>query len=333
MDILTQSLLGATVAQSAARKADVRLASLIGLVSGVIADADVLIRSSADPLLSLEYHRHFTHSLVFIPFGALLAFLLFWPFLRSRLSAGSLYLYCFMGYLLSGFIDACTSYGTHLLWPLSDIRVSWGIISIVDPVFTGALVAGLLWGVFKKRGIYAGMALLLAGSYLLLAAVQQNRAEQSIHELASQRGHQIEKLVIKPTFGNILLWRSVYLEKGVFHIDAVRVGLKKRAYPGTAISRVNYQKPGAGYDSDSTLWKDMMRFDLLSDGYVIAYPGRPNVLGDVRYAMHPLQAAPLWGIRMDPQQPEQHVQFESYRNITKQDKQQFMAMLLGRELE
>ena len=95
MDIVTQGILGAAVAQSAARKEHVRLATLIGLVAGVIADADILIRSSSDPLLSLEYHRHFTHSIFFVPVGALIAFLVLWPFLRNRLSVGYLYFIVF----------------------------------------------------------------------------------------------------------------------------------------------------------------------------------------------------------------------------------------------
>ena len=331
MDILTQSLLGATVAQSVARKVDVRLATLIGLVSGVIADADVLIRSSSDPLLSLEYHRHFTHSLFFIPFGALLAFLLFWPFLRSRLSAGYLYLYCFMGYLLSGFIDACTSYGTHLLWPLSDERVSWNIVSIVDPVFTGLLIVGVLFGFRKKSAVFSRVALILAGSYLLFATLQSNRAEQSVSELAKQRGHQIERMVVKPTFGNTVLWRSVYLADDTFYIDAIRTGVKKQIYRGAAIEKIVYKELFPDLEKDSVLFKDIMRFDHFSDGYVIEYPGNPQILGDVRYSMNPLSAVPLWGIRMNREDFGQHVTFESFRVVSKEAKQQFVDMLLGRE--
>ena len=48
------------------------MAALVGAVAGMTADLDVLIRSSADPLLNLEYHRHFSHSLLFVPLGALL---------------------------------------------------------------------------------------------------------------------------------------------------------------------------------------------------------------------------------------------------------------------
>ena len=115
MDIVTQGLLGATVAQACARPKEVRLASLVGFCAPLLADADALIRSSEDPLLFLESHRHFTHALLFIPVGALLASLVRWVGLRSRLAFKRIYLYAFLGYATAGFLDACTSYGTHLL--------------------------------------------------------------------------------------------------------------------------------------------------------------------------------------------------------------------------
>jgi len=36
---------------------------MLGFLSGMAPDLDILIRSSTDPLLSLEYHRQFTHFL------------------------------------------------------------------------------------------------------------------------------------------------------------------------------------------------------------------------------------------------------------------------------
>ena len=70
MDVITQGLLGGVLAQSAANRNEKKWATLAGVASGLVADADVLIYSSSDPLLNIEYHRHFSHALVFIPFGA-----------------------------------------------------------------------------------------------------------------------------------------------------------------------------------------------------------------------------------------------------------------------
>ena len=67
MDPLTQGALGAALPQATRGKSQVGVAGTLGFVAGMAADLDVLIRSEADPLLFLEYHRQFTHSLVFIP--------------------------------------------------------------------------------------------------------------------------------------------------------------------------------------------------------------------------------------------------------------------------
>jgi len=332
MDIVTQGVLGAALAQSVAKKEHVRLATIIGLVAGVIADADILIRSSSDPLLSLEFHRHFTHSIFFIPIGAGIAFLLLWPFLRNKLPVAYLYLYCCMGYLLSGFIDACTSYGTNLLWPLIDTRISWHIISIVDPVFTIILIAAIIAGYKKLRPSFSRIGILLAGCYLLFALFQMNRAENSIIELAAQRGHTIEKIIVKPTIGNSLLWRSVYLSKNTFYIDAVRVGLLKRIYQGNSIKQFDMSQTFPELDTNSQLVEDIQRFEIFSDNFVSQYPGRPEVLGDVRYSMNPIGIIPLWGIEMNLDDSSQHVKFDNYRAASEQVKQQFIDMLLNRTL-
>src|SRR3990170_7760450 len=83
MDLLTHGLLGGTLAQSCSRKSETRAATTVGFLAALLADADALIRSSTDPLLTLEYHRQFTHSLIFIPFGALLASLILWSAFRA----------------------------------------------------------------------------------------------------------------------------------------------------------------------------------------------------------------------------------------------------------
>ena len=54
MDIVTQGLLGATLAQAAAKRDEVKTAALAGFAAGLLADADALIQSSRDPLLYLE---------------------------------------------------------------------------------------------------------------------------------------------------------------------------------------------------------------------------------------------------------------------------------------
>ena len=92
------------------------LVALIGLLSGLAPDLDIFIRSSDDPLLFLEFHRQFTHSLVFIPFGGLIcgAFIFLIVKKISTLTFKETYIYSTIGYATHGLLDACTSYGTLL---------------------------------------------------------------------------------------------------------------------------------------------------------------------------------------------------------------------------
>ena len=71
MDPVSQGALGAIFAQTISNKKKILIGSILGCIAGLAPDLDIFIRSSSDPLLKLEYHRQFTHSLVFIPIGAL----------------------------------------------------------------------------------------------------------------------------------------------------------------------------------------------------------------------------------------------------------------------
>lgn len=333
MDILTQGLLGAALAQSVADKTTRKSATWTGFLAGLLADADVLISSNRDPLLTLEYHRHFTHSVFFIPVGALLAACLLWYFSRHKLTFKQLYLFCFAGYSLSGFIDACTSYGTYLFWPLIDQRISFNIISIVDPVFTLILLAGVFLAWEQLTARYAYFALVLCGAYLLLGLIQHNRAYELAQSLIAERAHPAKKVLVKPSFANILLWRTVYVSDHKIHVDALRLGINTKVYPGESVSRFNVQKDLPELSTDSILYSDLKRFNEFSHGYVARDPGNENILGDIRYSMLPTSIKPLWGIRIDPQQEEQHVSYGFYRDISQADRSVFIAMLLGRESE
>ncbi|MEM6581360.1 MAG: metal-dependent hydrolase, partial [Pseudomonadota bacterium] len=77
MDPITQGTLGAVLPSGSARKrTQIITAGLLGFLAGMTPDLDVFIRSSEDPLLFLEYHRHFTHSLIFIPIGGFISSLI-----------------------------------------------------------------------------------------------------------------------------------------------------------------------------------------------------------------------------------------------------------------
>lgn len=335
MDILTQGITGALVAQLGARPEYRRQATIAGFAGGLLPDADTLIRSSTDPLLSLEFHRQFSHSLLFNPVGALIATLILLPFMHKTLPAKRLYIFCLMGYSSAGILDACTSYGTQLLWPFSGERIAWNLIAIIDPVFTiGILIAVIVcWRNTHSRAARYGIG--FAAMYLLLAFSQQQSAKQIQHTIANNRDHQIERSVIKPTLGNIILWRSIYQYDGQYYIDGIRPAFLGQSllYKGDAIPAYHPDKRTKRFAENITQYQDILRFDKLSNGYLVVHPKDRNVLGDIRYAMLPNSIEPLWGIHLSPGKDKEHVTQALFRSHDAKTRERFISMLLGTQHE
>ena len=68
------------------------------------------------------------------------------------------------------------------------------------------------------------------------------------------RGHNSEKLTLKPSFGNIILWKSIYHHKGYFYVDAIRV------FNSSQSSEINIQQRS-----------DIERFRWFSQDYNINF--------------------------------------------------------------
>ena len=331
MDVVSHAALSAAAAAALARPGALRTAAATGALAGLLPDADVLIGSSSDPLLNLEFHRHFTHSVAFLPLGAAIAALVAWLLLRRRSRFLPLYGHAVAGYAAALLLDACTSYGTHLFWPFSQDPVAWGVISVIDPAFTVPVVAALVFGLVKRRRTAARLALCLGAAVIALGALQHERAKRHAAELAQARGHPVERLLVKPTLGNLLLWRSLYVTEGRIHVDAVRVGLGSvRIYPGASAPR--FDPAESALPPGSRARRDLERFVAFAAGLPVRHPRRPELIGDARYALLPDSIAPLWGVVIDPDAPERPARFETLRATTPQLRRRFLDMLLGREV-
>src|SRR3712207_1348344 len=116
MDLVSHALLGA-VSGYAANRGRSPIALLAGAAAGLLPDIDVLIGSDTDPLVTLEFHRQFTHSFVAAPVGAALVAAVLWFASKRAHPFLLLWIASLAGYLSAILLDACTSFGTQLLWP------------------------------------------------------------------------------------------------------------------------------------------------------------------------------------------------------------------------
>ena len=336
VDPLTQASIGAAAAAIVCRKAETRHALLLGALAGAAPDLDVIIRSETDPLLSLQYHRHFTHALLIAPLiGLLVAALFKGLFFWRHYAYQRLALFGIMGAITHGLIDACTSYGTLLYWPISHHRESWDIISIIDPIFTLPLVLLTVIAFVFRWPRFARFAVALCLIYLSLGIFQREQATQIAAQIAEERGHEPEELSVRPSLANILLWRIVYRAGDQYYVDAVRTTpfSEPKQYPGSIVNAFSEASAQMIAPEDSVLAYDIERFRFFSQGYLYRYSDEENVMADLRYAMYPDSIKPLWGIRINPFTPEHHVSMEYFREPSQRSFDRLWRMIRGESVE
>ena len=335
MDPLTQATLGAAAAATICKRSEIRLAVVIGALAATAPDLDVMIRSNSDPLLVLEYHRHFTHSIFIAPIiGFIIAVLFKVLFFRKLWSFRRLLLFAVVATLTHGLLDACTSYGTLLYWPFHGHRESWDIISIIDPIFTLPLVIFTAFSFILRRPRFARIAILLSASYLCLGLYQRSQAHAYAQTLAISRGHQAERISVRPSFGNIVLWRLVYRSGETYYVDAIRTlpFAEDVHYTGSKVTALNGEPAREELLFENQQIKDVERFRFFSQDYLYRLPKEPYIIGDLRYSMFPDSIQPIWGIRLNPNQPNKHVSFEYFRDTDTPHLARLFSMIQGKKV-
>jgi inner membrane protein len=329
LDPVSQGAIGAALAQSASKPQYVRAFAVFGALAGLAPDLDIFINSGTDPLLFLEYHRHFTHALIFIPIGALIVAGVVFKLWRHPLSFKQAYIAAFLGYATHALLDACTTYGTQLLWPFSDMRVAWNNVSVVDPVFTLPLLICVIVSLRKRRPQIATIGMTWALAYLSFGVWQHERARDVAYDMALAKGHVPGRLEVKPGFANLILWKSVYEFEGTYYVDAVRVTTKSQWCEGSSIDKldVGYHYPDLNPNSQQA--RDIERFRWFSNDYLAPYEPYGFII-DIRYAAVPNDINPLWGITIDRNaNDKQHAQFVPNRRVGPEQTQALLQLLRG----
>ncbi len=333
MDPISQGVLGAAVAEVATKRQHIKTAAFCGALGGIAPDLDIFIRSSTDPLLRIEYHRHFTHSLAFVPIGGLIiAFFIWLVFYRNKEPSFKLiYAFTTLGFATHGLLDACTSYGTRLYWPFSDFRVSWNIISIIDPVYTLTLLVFCGLSLWRKSVRLMQVGLVLSLCYMGFCYLKHEKVEDFVRQLAQQRGHAVERVLLNPTIGNNILWRTIYQSGGKYYVDAVYYPIfgEPLVQKGDSVPVVDKHTVFPELPPESQQRKDIERFAYFSQDFIYLHPEHENVIADLRYGTLPYDIKSMWGVIVNPEQPEAHVQWANFRKVNSRNLDEFWLMLNG----
>jgi inner membrane protein len=266
------------------------------------ADLDIFIRSSTDPLVGLTYHRHFTHSLLFVPIGGVLAAL---PWILRRRHAAdrrAITAATSVGYATHALLDAFTTYGTQLWWPLSDMRIAWNFVSIVDLLFSVPLAWGVIRAARTLRRRPAAIALAWCAAYLGFGGIQHARAVAAARTLAAARGHPIVRVAAFPNGFCNFVWRTAYESQGRIWIDQARTPWwsATRARAGDSAAKVTLDDLPAQIVDDPQLRNAFATWVWFTDGWVARDPDDPLAFGDLRYGARIAAVRSMWMLRLDP---------------------------------
>ncbi|HLV78072.1 MAG TPA: metal-dependent hydrolase [Marinobacter sp.] len=210
MDSITQAALGAALAGTIAGKTLGRSALLTGALLGTLPDMDVVINYGT-AVANFTQHRGFSHSLLVL---TPLSFLIAWGLWRwqPRLSYRHWLLMVALILISHPLLDAFTTYGTQLWWPLATPPVAFNTIFIIDPLYTLPLLAGCLAFLIRppaRRAMALGLA--LSTLYLAWSGVAQQLMTGRVEPALAQAGLKQPKLMVQPMPFTTLLWRATAL--------------------------------------------------------------------------------------------------------------------------
>ena len=177
MDTITHGIAGALIGKAffSKHKRAAPVATFAATAGAMFPDIDVVRYAfSSDPLAIIKYHRAITHSFVALPFFAVaLAWLTraLFPFIQRKIpkladiESPSLPLLTFIYAVAIAshiLLDGMTSFGTRMWTPLSQTRVAWDILFIIDFVFTSlVLIPQVVAWIFasKEKSRLRGVAM------------------------------------------------------------------------------------------------------------------------------------------------------------------------------
>lgn len=165
---------------------------LLGGLAAAFPDLD-FIGFLVDPLRFLaHWHQGPTHSLVLLPFWAVLLGTGYCGMTRRWQAFSEAVAVSSLGLVSHIVLDVITVYGTQVLYPLSDRRVSLGTTFVIDPLFTALIAISLTASLRSGGRRIAAIGLLLLGVYVgaqgLLRLQALRLAGEAMRDQVIERG-------------------------------------------------------------------------------------------------------------------------------------------------
>ena len=118
----------------------------------------------------------------------------------------------FWAFITHPILDAQTTWGTQLFWPL-DIRLAFKNVFVIDPLYTIPFLVFLILAMIQKRGtikrrFYNNLGLIISSSYLVITLILKGFAYQKFNKELAVQNITFKTLNTKPTPLNTILWSA-----------------------------------------------------------------------------------------------------------------------------
>ncbi|WP_370099564.1 metal-dependent hydrolase, partial [Xanthomarina gelatinilytica] len=118
----------------------------------------------------------------------------------------------FWAFLTHPILDANTTWGTQLFWPL-EYRLAFKSIFVIDPLYTLPFLLFLILAMFQKRDapkrrLYNKVGIIISSSYLLLTFVLKGMAFNEFEMALKDQHIEYSEIETKPAPFNTILWSA-----------------------------------------------------------------------------------------------------------------------------
>lgn len=283
MDSVTQIVLGAAVGEAALGKKVGNKAILWGVIAGTIPDLDIIGRLFLDDITALEWHRGFSHSLMFSLITAPIFGFLIQRFSKNKSGGFKGWTkLMFWGFVTHPLLDCHTTWGTQFFWPF-DLRIAYNNIFVVDPLYTIPFMVFLIMAMVKsrenpKRTKLNKIGLIVSSSYMLLTLLLKVYTFGVFKEnLVSQKIHY-NRISTRPTPFNSILWTA-----NVETRDSFLIGYYSVLDDDKQIDFLRYAKNHELIDSIKNQDQIKRLIKITQDWYLIQNQMDTLVLCDLRF--------------------------------------------------
>ena len=240
MDSLTQIVLGAAVGEATLGKKIGNKAIFYGAIAGTIPDLDVFFGNFTDTITAIEWHRGFSHSIIFcLLFAPIFGWITSLLERKKGLDWKPWTKLYFLGFFTHILLDAFTSWGTQIFWPIK-ARVALHSIFVIDPLYTVPFLILTITLMFFKRESKTRrrlntIGLTLSTVYLFATVGIKSIATQKFEQALDNQGISYTKMSTRPAPLNTVLWnanietKDAYLLADYSFFDSKPIQFK--AYP------------------------------------------------------------------------------------------------------